>query len=108
MIMLFSAHKGRIGCISGAAGAGAGCVDFQCGRCPGAWLEAPGRRRWTVEACGGVLVPADADRGATGHVGGDGMEERQAWLKSCVERRGPGAYCIECAGACSTLPGREE
>jgi len=25
------------------------------------------------------------------------MEERQAWLKSCVERRGPGdgAYCIE-------------
>jgi len=28
-----------------------------------------------VEACGGVLVPADADRGATGHVGGDGMAE---------------------------------
>jgi uncharacterized Zn finger protein (UPF0148 family) len=45
---------------------------------------------------GGALVPVDTYRGAGGRVvTGDGMEERQAWLKSCVERRGPGACCIE-------------
>jgi hypothetical protein len=37
MIMLFSAHKGRIQRIIGGGWSGGRALDFQCGRCPGAW-----------------------------------------------------------------------
>jgi DNA-directed RNA polymerase subunit RPC12/RpoP len=84
MIMLFSAHKGRIRCIIGAAGAVPGGA-FSSGRgCPlrkdclngvtGARLEAPGRCRRGDRVPGGVLVSVGAERGAGGRVARHGME----------------------------------
>ena len=80
MIMLFSAHQGRIRCIIGAAGAVPGGA-FSSGRgCPlrkdclngvtGAWLEAPRAAQAGGDGGGWVGHGPDADRATQGRLQG--------------------------------------